>query len=86
MRLPTRSFILGCKQKKVSTNLPCYAIPTTLVSRPTELDLATTTYLSTYFIAIKFDRDWHIRPAQNRVFPGKFDFSLGAVLFSLQMV
>ena len=26
------------------------------------------------------------RPTQNRVFPGKFDFSLGPVLFSLQMV
>ena len=26
------------------------------------------------------------RPVQNRVFPGKFDFSLGPVLFSLQMV
>ena len=68
MRLPTRSFILGCKQKKVSTNLPCYAIPTTLVSRPTELDLATTTtYLSTYFRAIKFDRDWHILKAHSRL-------------------
>ena len=31
-------------------------------------------------------RNMSPRPAQNRVFPGKFDFSLGPVLFSLQMV
>ena len=53
----------------MSTNLPCYAIPTTLVSRPTELDLATTTttYLSTYFGAIKFDRDYIILKAHSRL-------------------